>query len=170
MDNANTRLDLSRLTPAQQHERKREWNRGPLGDLFPRIPVSDLERVLDRCIEKDFVYNLSESKFWNARRYNIIVIAHVRHLHSDYDRLLRDGSCERYAARQATAQQIWKVLRDWCPWDDSNEVLERCFRATLLPIEQRDPTWDPMDIDSDDESGAREEIITADVGDPMDLD
>ena len=149
----------------QNRDRKREWNRGPLSDLFPRMPATTLERILDICIEKDFTYDLSESKYWNARRYSSIVIAHVRHNHTSYDELLRKEHVERHEARQQTGKQVWKVLREWCPWNDSNEVLERCFQATLARPEERDPEWDPMDIDSDEEppAGNGEE-------DPMDLD
>jgi hypothetical protein len=152
---------LDGLTPEEQQLRKREWNRSPLTDLFPRIPSDALERVLDICIGKNFTYNLSESKHWNARRFTSIVIAHVRHNYTDYDKLLREDHVERFAAREQTSKQVWKVLREWCPWDDSNDVLERCFKATLMRPEERDPEWDdPMDIDSDSDY----------VDDPMDLD
>lgn len=159
--------DAQQIFPGQSEpearERRREWNRGPLRDFFPRIPPLPLEQVLDICIEKDFTYNLSESKHWNARRYASIVVAHVRHNHSDYDKLLRQDRIERFEARRQTSQQVWKVLREWCPWDESNEVLERCFQATLLRPEDRDAAdWDPMDIDSDSEDEF--------VDDPMDLD
>lgn len=142
------------------HQPKREWNRGPISDLFPRIPGSALESILDICIEKGFTYNLSQSKWWNARRYTSIIVAHVRHAYTDYDKLLRVDGLERYAARQETSERLWKVLREWCPWDESNEVLERCFRATLMPREERDPMDDPMDIDVDSDF----------ADDPMDID
>ncbi|KAM3415298.1 hypothetical protein BST61_g8827 [Cercospora zeina] len=143
----------------EQKLRKREWNRGPVNDLFPRIPDLALERVLDIIIDKGFTYNLSVSKFANSRRITSIVVAHVRHAYSDYDKLLHENM-ERYEARQRCGPRVWKVLREWSPWDKDNEVLERCFRATLLTPEERDPSWDPMDVD--DESDVE--------GDPMDLD
>nr|POE47402.1 hypothetical protein CFP56_00733 [Quercus suber] len=80
---------LENLTPEAAHQRRREWNRGPLQDLFPRIPANSLEVVLDTCIAKNFTYNLSNSKLYNARRYTSLVVAHVRHNFSDYDKLLR---------------------------------------------------------------------------------
>lgn len=141
-------------------QRRREWNRAPLTDLFPRIPSASLERILDICISKEYVYNLSESKIWNARRLTSIVVAHVGHANTDYDMLLREDRVERYEARRRTSQQLWKVLREWCPWDESNEVLQKCFDVTLVPPEQREPGWDPMDLD--DESDY--------VDDPMELD
>lgn len=152
--------NLLDLSEEQARQRKREWNRGPLTDLFPRIPNQALERVLDICINKGFTYNLSESKRWSARRLTSIVIAHVRHGYSEYDKLLREERVERYEARKQTSAQVWKVLREWCPWDESNDVLERCFEVTLLRPEERDPDWDPMDIDSDSEY----------PDDPMDID
>jgi hypothetical protein len=165
---SNDREDLNGLSKDEQRERRREWNRGPLTELFPRLVGAPLERILDICIDKNFTYNLSEAKRWNARRYTSIVVAHVRHNYSDYDQLLREKRLERYEARQQTSKQVWKVLRDWCPWNDSNDVLERCFQATLLRPEERDTEWDPMDIDSDEEADSS--ATDGGTEDPMDLD
>ncbi|CZT24459.1 uncharacterized protein RCC_10184 [Ramularia collo-cygni] len=156
--------DLSNLDPFETRLRKRAWNKGPIQDLFPRIPDASLERVLDIVIDKGFTYNLSDSRLANAKRYTSIIVAHVRHFHTDYDSLLRSG-VERFEARQQTSQKVRAVLREWCPWDESNEVLERCWKATLVRPEERDPSWDPMDID--DESDDEEHGV---VDDPMDLD
>ena len=89
------------------------------------------------------------------------MIAHVRHNYSEYDELLRHDRVERFKAREQTSPKVWKKLREWCPWDSSNEVLEKCFKATLQRPEERDAEWgDPMDIDSDEDY----------TDDPMDLD
>ena len=159
---------LLNLSSDEAWRRKREWNRGPLMDLFPRIPAQALERCLDICMAKPFTYNLSQSKLWSSRRLTSIVIAHVRHTYSDYDKLLRDEDVERYEARRRTKEKVWKVLKEWCPWDSSNEVLGRCFEVTLLRREERPNDWDPMQVDSDDD-----EVFGdggADLDDPMDLD
>lgn len=158
--------------------RRREWNRGPMSDFFPRIPSKSLETVLDICISKNFVYQLSKPRWWNARRYTSIVIAHLRHNYTEYDALLRGEGrgggdvvvhgekVERFEARRRTGEKVWKVLRDWCPWDDSNDQLERCFQATLMRPEERGAEWDPMDLDDEYELDDR----TSPADDPMDLD
>ena len=165
------------LSEPEARSRRREWNRDPIKDLFPRIPAISLERILDLCIDKNFTYNLSDARRQNARRYTSIVVAHVRHAHTAYDALLRgDGEgegglqVERYDARKKTGPQVWKVLREWCPWDDSNDVLEKCFAVTLLRPEERDPSWDPMDIDIDSEDEVGGPSYEAEDEDPMDLD
>ncbi|KAK5115982.1 hypothetical protein LTR62_000438 [Meristemomyces frigidus] len=151
------------LSPTQRL-RRREWNRGPLNDLFPRIPAKSLETLLDKCADKNFTYQLSQPKTWNARRLTAIAVAHVRHNHSDYEQLLRED-VERFEARARSAGQVWRVLREWCPWDDSNEVLDRCFRATLVRVEERGGgEWDPMDVDEESE------VDDDPTSDPMDLD
>ncbi|KAK4560497.1 hypothetical protein LTR86_005694 [Recurvomyces mirabilis] len=144
----------------EERERRREWNRSPLKDLFPRIPGESLETILNKAIDKPFAYNLSESKLWNSRRLTSIVVAHVRHARSDYDKLLAEG-VERFEARDQTKDAVWKVLREWCPWDDSNLCLERCWKATLIrPEEWVAGVWDPMNIDDESEF----------EDDPMDID
>lgn len=54
-----------------------------------------------------------------------------------------------------------------CPWEDSNPVLERCWRNTVLRPEEREPGWDPMDLDESEGEGEGEEEYG---GEPMDLD
>jgi len=184
-------MNLHPTTPSSNHEqqqlswenispdellRRRDWNRGPLSDFFPRIPSKSLETVLDICISKNFVYQLSQPRWWNARRYTSIVIAHLRHNYTEYDALLRGERCsggvvqgekvERFEARRRTGEKAWKVLREWCPWDDSNDQLERCFQATLMRPEERGAEWDPMDLDDEYEL----DDWTGPADDPMDLD
>ncbi|KAK0335955.1 hypothetical protein LTR59_002005 [Friedmanniomyces endolithicus] len=162
---------LGRIDSMRTQSSYREWNRSPIRDLFPRIPAAALERVLDLCIARPFTYNLSQSKLWNARHLTSIVVAHVRHAYSDYDKLLREQQVERFEARHRTAERVWKVLREWCPWEQSNEVLERCFRVTLLRPEERQPAdaeWDPMDIDDHEEPECVNESEFVD--DPMEID
>ena len=150
--------------PPDELVRRREWNRGPMKKLFPRIPTTALEQILDICTyRKRFWHNFSKAPYWNARRFSSITVAHVRHAYTDYDQLLRgEARLDRYEARHKTSKQVWKILRDWCPWDESNDQLERSFQATLLRPEERDPDFDPMEIDPDSEF--------EDCGDPMDLD
>lgn len=81
----------------------------------------------------------------------MLVIAHVRHVYTPYDKLLREGT-ERFEARRATGEGVWKVLRRWCPWDEGDGVLESCFRVTVTRPEEREPGWDPMDLDLESES------------------
>jgi hypothetical protein len=143
---------------------RRSWNTAILDELFPRLPPPTLEKLLDLCLAKNVIYNLSQSKHWNSIRITSLTVAHCRHAFSNYDSLLREG-VERFEARKRTTDDVWKVLRQWCPWEDSNPVLERCWRNTVLRPEEREPGWDPMDLD-ESESEGEEEV----GGEPMDLD
>jgi len=145
---------------------RRSWNKALFDELFPRLPPTTLEKLLDLCLSKNVIYNLSESKRWNSIRITSLTVAHCRHAFSDYDALLREG-VERFEARKRTADEVWKVLRKWCPWEDSNPVLERCWRNTVLRPEEREPGWDPMDLDESEGEGEGEEEYG---GEPMDLD
>lgn len=158
---------MNKVVPDSQ---RRNWNRGPLLDLFPRLPPSTLETLLDICLRKSAIYDLSESKHRNSLRLTSLTVAHCRHAYSPYDSLLREG-VERFEARKRTAETVWKTLREWCPWDESNPVLERCWRATVLRPEEREPGWDPMDLDESEGEGEGEgEGDYVDLGEPMDLD
>ena len=144
------------------HQQRRAWNQGPLTDFFPRIPPTALENLLDICLAKNAIYDLSKSKHYNARRFTSIAVAHIRHKYTKYDALLRDNGLGRYEAREQTAGQVWKVLRQWCPWDESNDQLERCLKASVVRPEDRGRDFDPMDVDEESED-EREE-------DPMEVD
>lgn len=75
---------------------------------------------------------------------------------------------ERFEAREKTAGKVWKELREWCPWDESNAVLEGCWRATVVRPEERgaewEGEWEMMDLDVEESDGEGFE------GEPMDLD
>ena len=96
-----------------------------------------------------------------------ITIAHVRHQCTGYDALLRGEQVERFEARWRTTDEVWRVLRAWCPWDASNEVLG-CFQATLVPLKQRGAEFgdDPMDL----ESGSELDFQDSMDAEPMDAD
>ena len=85
------------------HQR-RLWNRGPLLDLFPRLPSKTLESLLDICLTKSAIYDLSESKHTNSLRLTSLTVAHCRHNFSDYDTQerahFRDGVAHRMPGNQ----------------------------------------------------------------------
>ncbi|KAL1586921.1 hypothetical protein WHR41_04175 [Cladosporium halotolerans] len=157
-------------TPSQ----RRLWNRGPLLDLFPRLPPASLNHILDLALAKNCIYDLSAPKRANAIRLTCLAIAHARHAHSEYDALLRAG-VERFEARERTGEAVWRVLREWCPWDESNVWLEGCWAATVVRPEERglgwEGEWEMMDLDVEEgwEGGGGGEDDGG-GGEPMDLD
>jgi hypothetical protein len=48
----------------------------------------------------------------SRRRANIAVVAHVRHVETNYDQLL-GGGVERHEARAAVADAVEQVLAQW---------------------------------------------------------
>src|SRR5438552_1255024 len=57
-------------------------------------------------------FDAASPKVLDAEAIELAVRAHVRHTHTDYDRLLSQG-WERHDARSAVARRVTDVLEQW---------------------------------------------------------
>jgi hypothetical protein len=74
--------------------------------LMPLAPLADAEPIRSRASRASMRDLPAESAVWLA------AVAHIRHVHTDYDALLADGY-ERDAARFFVTDDINAVLTAW---------------------------------------------------------
>jgi len=86
-------------------KRQKEMRKA-LRALAPRIPFSDAEAVLAGALAGHLRHLPPSIALWQA------LTSHVRHVHSDYDRLLEDGY-DRDAARFFVLDDMNEILGDW---------------------------------------------------------
>ncbi|MBY0514441.1 MAG: DUF2293 domain-containing protein [Gemmataceae bacterium] len=97
---------------AKAHVRELAQAAGLIRRLFPAIPAGEAEQVAVHA------YEVGSGRVGRARSLSaeqkviFAVRAHVRHEHTDYDDLLRDGWDKDYA-RERVAGQIDAVLVRW---------------------------------------------------------
>ncbi|KAJ6088293.1 hypothetical protein N7486_009554 [Penicillium sp. IBT 16267x] len=125
--------------------------RDAIKDLFPNVPDKDLFRIIKTSFQKGQRKVGTASELPLARRAQLAVVAHIRHLYTDYDRLLRQGSFQE--ARSAVEQPTLAKVVAWRGDDENGEtVLEDVFREVIV-------------ISDDEDSEIEEESTTTDTRD-----
>ncbi|KAJ5667527.1 hypothetical protein N7507_003391 [Penicillium longicatenatum] len=111
--------------------------RDAIKDLFPNVPDKDLFQIIKTSFQKGQRKVGTASELPLARRAQLAVVAHVRHLYTDYDRLLRQGSFQE--ARSAVEQPTLAKVVAWRGDDENGEtVLEDVFREVIVISDDED--------------------------------
>ncbi|KAI0198718.1 hypothetical protein F4808DRAFT_434907 [Astrocystis sublimbata] len=87
-----------------------------LRDLFPRIPNTDRQEIIDHAFKKDGKFNgdlkVGMAKdITLARRVQLAALAHIRHTHTRYDQLLRESDWAN--ARKAVEKPCLDLIVKW---------------------------------------------------------
>ncbi|KAF2467776.1 uncharacterized protein BDR25DRAFT_59551 [Lindgomyces ingoldianus] len=80
--------------------------------LFPKMPKNETEVVLKRAFRKNSGRVGRTTQISMRKKVQLAVIAHIRHVHTQYDQLL-DNGMEREDGRKATWKGVQDVLRQW---------------------------------------------------------
>lgn len=83
-----------------------------LVNQFPEIPEKEKKLVLKHGFKKFSGRVGRTNSIPLSRKASLAVIAHVRHKHTEYDALLKDGK-DRDEARKLTRRRIENILRKW---------------------------------------------------------
>ncbi|KAG9193455.1 hypothetical protein G6011_03490 [Alternaria panax] len=79
---------------------------------FPKIPAAAKETVLRHGFKKNSGRVGRTSSIPLSRKVLLAVLAHVRHMHTEYDTLLKKGK-SRDVARKTTRKNIEVVVKKW---------------------------------------------------------
>ncbi len=81
---------------------------------YPSCPQEEAASIANHACEKHSgrVGRSAAAKLFDTDMIDLAVRAHVRHSHTDYDRLLGQG-WDRHEARNAVAVEVERVLEDW---------------------------------------------------------
>ncbi|TPX24454.1 hypothetical protein DIZ76_013801 [Coccidioides immitis] len=111
--------------------------RDAIKDLFPNIPDKDLNQIIKTAFRKGKRKVGTAVELPLARRVQLAVVAHIRHVYTDYDRLLRLMSFQE--ARAAVEEPCLAKLVQWRGDDESGEtVLEDVFREVIVISDDED--------------------------------
>ncbi|CAI7582699.1 unnamed protein product [Penicillium glandicola] len=123
--------------------------RDALKDLFPNIPDKDLNQIIKTAFQKGQKKVGTATELPLARRAQLAVVAHIRHVYTDYDRLLKATSF--HEARGVVEHTTLAKVIEWRGDDENGQtVLEDVFREVI--------------VISDDEDSESEEDATASAG------
>ncbi|KAK7431435.1 hypothetical protein QQZ08_001925 [Neonectria magnoliae] len=80
--------------------------------LFPHIPEEDIQKTIKRALEKRSGRVGRTGLLDLDQKVQLAVAAHVRHSHTEYDKLIR-GKMNRKRARNAINSQATQILSRW---------------------------------------------------------
>ncbi|KAK4162273.1 hypothetical protein QBC43DRAFT_80821 [Cladorrhinum sp. PSN259] len=128
-------------------------------DLFPRIPHTDRQMIIEHAFNKSKVTNPDSPPVGLAkhislsRRVQLAVLAHIRHTHTRYDQLLKETTYVN--ARKAVETLCLDFLVKWrgdeeTGRDQLDEIL--CEVIVISDSENSDSESDDDEDESDDDS------------------
>jgi hypothetical protein len=114
-EETKARREAARRQAAASRERRHERflveARAALLKLYPRMPEDEAEEIVRHAFE------VSSGRVGRSRqlaleeRLRMATVAHVRHVHTDYDNLL--DRMEREDAREEIRDDVREKLREW---------------------------------------------------------
>ncbi|KAK8129606.1 hypothetical protein PG999_001986 [Apiospora kogelbergensis] len=137
--------------PQSQHEINMQAD-AVLRDLFPRIPNTDRQEIILHAFQKNSKFNGEykvgmASELPLARRVQLAALAHIRHTHTRYDKLLRETTWAN--ARKAVEQTCLDVIVKWRGDEETGrDQLDEILREVIEISDSED--------DSEDESSGAE--------------
>lgn len=76
----------------------------------------------------------------------LAVLAHIRHAHTDYDYLLRTGSCQKLEARACVEQACYRKIVEWSGDEENANVMKEILREVIVISDDEED--DEMSVDS----------------------
>ncbi|KAL2815439.1 hypothetical protein BDW59DRAFT_153857 [Aspergillus cavernicola] len=111
--------------------------RDVLKDLFPNLPDNDLNQIIKTAFQKGQRKVGTAVELPLARRAQLAVVAHIRHIYTRYDRLLKTTSF--HEARATVEQPTLAKLVEWRGDDENGKpVLEDVFREVIVISDDED--------------------------------
>ncbi|CRG85597.1 hypothetical protein PISL3812_02642 [Talaromyces islandicus] len=111
--------------------------RDVIRDLFPNIPDNDTDQIIKTAFQKGQHKVGTAAELPLARRAQLAVVAHIRHIYTEYDQLLKKTSFQE--ARRKVEDSTLEKLVQW-RGEDENGIpeLEDVFREVIIISDDED--------------------------------
>ena len=83
-------------------------------ELYPKCPAGHEKKIAEHACQKysGRVGRTAAAKTFDESTLKLAVIAHIRHVMTNYDELLSKG-CERFEARETVNDKVFNTLASW---------------------------------------------------------
>ncbi|KAK3314969.1 hypothetical protein B0H66DRAFT_535865 [Apodospora peruviana] len=153
---AGTQPGVPEPIPETQEEINRQAD-AAIMDLFPRIPNTDRQMIIEQSFNKSKLHKGSPpvglaSHISLSRRVTLAVLAHIRHIHTRYDQLLRETSYVN--ARKAVESLCLDFLVKWRGDEETgrDQLDEILCEVIVISDSESDDDDDDAGEDNDDQS------------------
>ncbi|KAH8687832.1 hypothetical protein BGZ60DRAFT_394599 [Tricladium varicosporioides] len=146
--------------PESQEEINKQAD-AAIRDLFPRIPNTDRTMIIEHAFRKGAQFHGEPTVGLQAdlplsRRVQLAVLAHIRHTHTRYDKLLRETTWMN--ARKAVEPVCLDVLVKWRGDEETGrDQMDEILREVVIITDSEDSD----DSDSEDDSSSEEGEVTS---------
>ncbi|PBP20427.1 hypothetical protein BUE80_DR008838 [Diplocarpon rosae] len=157
--NSNIQPSTVEPIPEAQDEINKQAD-SAIRDLFPRIPNTDRVMIIEHAFKKGAEFHGEPTVGLQAniplsRRVQLAVLAHIRHTHTRYDKLLRETSWMN--ARKAVEPVCLDILIKWRGDEETGrDQMDEILREVVIITDSEDE-----DSDEDEDLSEEGEIISA---------
>lgn len=133
--------------------------RDTIRDLFPNIPDNDLNQIIKTAFQKGQGKVGTANELSLIRRAQLAVVAHIRHIYTHYDRLLRQTHYRD--ARNLVEKPTLRKLVQWRGDDENgNQALEDVFREVVVISDDEDSSEEEDEV-MDDYRDVSVEVVSS---------
>ncbi|RKF80756.1 hypothetical protein GcM3_042001 [Golovinomyces cichoracearum] len=152
--------------PVTQEEINRQAD-AAIRDLFPRIPNTDRQVVIEHAFKKGAMYQGeptvgTQPNIPLSRRVQLAVLAHIRHNHTRYDKLLRETSWIN--ARKAVEPLCLDIILKW-RGDEENgrDQMDEILREVVIITDSESENEDDHSSSKIDSSEEEAVLLLSDL-------
>lgn len=117
--------------------------REAITDLFPNIPNEDLWKIIKTAFQKGQHKVGTANELPLVRRAQLAVVAHIRHVYTDYDKLLRRGGY--HTARTRVEKPTLEKLVAWRGDDENGSKMMEDVLKEVVVISDDESSEDERD-------------------------
>lgn len=139
-------------------------------DLFPRIPHTDRQIIIEHAFKKGALFHGEPTVGLQptiplSRRVQLAVLAHIRHTHTRYDRLLRETTWMN--ARKAVEPVCLDVLVKWRGDEETGrDQMDEILREVVIITDSEDSDDSSDEDDTSDDEGEMSSASSGDISNP----
>ncbi|KAI6250382.1 hypothetical protein HI914_01384 [Erysiphe necator] len=132
-------------------------------DLFPKIPNTDRQLVIEHAFKKGALFQGeptvgTQSNIPLSRRVQLAVLAHIRHTHTRYDKLLRETSWLN--ARKVVEPVCLDIILKWRGNEENGrDQMDEILREVVI-ITDSESDYEDDQTDSKDSSDEEHAVIS----------
>ncbi|KAG8531348.1 uncharacterized protein KY384_002977 [Bacidia gigantensis] len=136
-------LDFKETREQQRHTRA-------IHEIVPYIPTANADKIYHKTLKQHSQSVIESNKFTDAQKVKIAIIAHIRHVYTDYDELMdndqdKDMGAKKTRQRNAVKSEVINIARQWGYKGNilKSDVGERMNRDDIRAVKPRSRVGKP---------------------------
>ncbi|GAB1320861.1 hypothetical protein MFIFM68171_11071 [Madurella fahalii] len=129
-------------------------------ELFPDIPRGEVPRIVKHALKTHSRRVGRAGAVGLEERATLVVRAHIRHVHTDYERLLKQG-----VGRLEAREEVWDGVNETVRWWGGRELRRPAMVPTKGQAKKNGRKVSPFTLKKAKAKGVKKAVVYADSGD-----